>query len=379
MTIPATPRIAGPFTASGSSQDLAFAFRCNDPAELVVQTVDPDGAVATLVLNTDYTVALNGNQAVNPGGEVTLTQTGVDIYIKGATSIQQALVLASQGGFYPAAVEAALDKLTMVAQEQDEKLGRALLVPLGDTGTGFDIIQDVINAAAAAAESEDAAAQAALAASGFAGSASNSADEAAASALSINPAELIHRDGSVVMAADLGMNGNDVVGLPAVPAATGAASKEYADRAHQRFCVYRTSNQTFTSTTVPGGAKLEMNVVVSPGYDPDGIVDLGSPWRVTPTEPGIWRFEAVVSLANPGGASGTPDLSVHKNGSYFASGSRPGVVAAGEGVHLLVSVETFMNGTTDYVELYVSSNAAGTKTVTGAFAYCRFQGRWVGA
>ena len=113
MTLTTTPRTTTPAVATGASKTVPFAFRAFAADQIAVYLRNTTtGALTTAALNSEYTVLLNADQGINPGGSITLTATaGLEIFIKGATSISQTSTLANQGGVWPVVVEAAVDKL----------------------------------------------------------------------------------------------------------------------------------------------------------------------------------------------------------------------------------------------------------------------------
>jgi len=139
MTISSTTRIAGPFL-SGTA--LPFTFKVFSAADLSVVRLDTStGAETSLVLNSDYTVALNGNQNTNPGGTVNLTVAASatsTVTITSDIANLQPTDLTNQGGFYPEVITDSLDRATIQIQQISDIGDRAIRIPLSD-GTGFDM------------------------------------------------------------------------------------------------------------------------------------------------------------------------------------------------------------------------------------------------
>jgi len=154
MTISSTDRVAGPFTGDDLTTVFAFTFKVFDEDELlVVRLTVATGVEETLVLTTDYTVSLNADQNVNPGGEVTLGSalaTGTTLTITSDADQVQETDLQNQGGFYPNVIEDALDRGTIIDQQIQAEVDRCLKLPLtsesesdlpapvADTLIGFD-------------------------------------------------------------------------------------------------------------------------------------------------------------------------------------------------------------------------------------------------
>jgi hypothetical protein len=107
----------------------------------VIRAIAGDETV--LALNVDYTVAGDGNPA---GGTVTLAvapAAGATIVILRRTVRTQDTLYVPNDPFPAQSHEAALDKLTMIAQEDADELTRALLVPEADSARGQMILPAV--------------------------------------------------------------------------------------------------------------------------------------------------------------------------------------------------------------------------------------------
>lgn len=133
MTISSTTRSAGPFEGNGTGTVFPFAFKVFTAADLLVARTDTADLQTLLVLDVDYTVTLNTDQNTAPGGNITLTAPLASGYLLYATSnvaVLQTLSLTQNSGFYPSAIEDALDKITVLIQQQGyTSLGQTLRVP----------------------------------------------------------------------------------------------------------------------------------------------------------------------------------------------------------------------------------------------------------
>lgn len=136
MTISTQARTAGPFACNGATTVFPFNYKVFAASDVVVVLrIDSTGTEVTLVLGVDYTVTLNANQNTSPGGTVTtLTAfpTGQTITLTSAVPYLQPTDLTNQGGFYPSVINAALDRLTIFAQQVLGVANRALKFPLSD-------------------------------------------------------------------------------------------------------------------------------------------------------------------------------------------------------------------------------------------------------
>ena len=207
MSISSENRKAGPYTGNGIATSFSFSFKVFQASDLVVtRQLISSGAETTLVLNTDYTVSLNPNQDLNPGGSVVLPSAlaaTFNLTITSGVLNLQPTSLTNAGGFYPTVINDALDRATILVQQLRERLLRSISYPVSDPSnvattlpaaaqraskvlsfdangapealfSGVDIQNASANAIAAAAS--------ATAASGFANAASSSASAASASA-----------------------------------------------------------------------------------------------------------------------------------------------------------------------------------------------------
>jgi hypothetical protein len=153
MTISSTTRVAGPFTGNGTASAFPFAFKVFAASDLKVVRLNTTTVVETvLVLNSDYTVTLNGNQNTNPGGTVTLVAgplaTGQNLVITTALPNLQPTDLTNQGGFYPEVINDALDRATMQIQQIQEGLDRSVKVPVTQPVSMDQLLADIVTVAA---------------------------------------------------------------------------------------------------------------------------------------------------------------------------------------------------------------------------------------
>lgn len=137
MSISSTVRKAGPFAGSGTVSTFTFPFKVFEDSDLLVVVLAvATGVESTLVLDSDYSVALNPNQDSNPGGTITLMDgplpTGFNLVISSAVPELQGVELTNQGGFYPEVVTDEFDLLTILIQQLEEQLSRTIEFPITD-------------------------------------------------------------------------------------------------------------------------------------------------------------------------------------------------------------------------------------------------------
>lgn len=198
MTIAATPRRSPVYTGNGVATTYAFSFKVLDATTLVVTVADEnDLNSAVLVNGVDYTVTLNPDQDASPGGEIGYAglPVGHRLVITSAVDASQPTAIANLGAFHADVIEAALDRIVIQHQQQQEQLDRCVKVtvtseqdPSTLLDTALTSAANSASAAAASALAADASADAAATSEANAATsesnASNSAGAAAASAAS---------------------------------------------------------------------------------------------------------------------------------------------------------------------------------------------------
>lgn len=141
MTISSTARRAGPFLGNGTATSFAFTFKVFSSADILVTLADSAGVETVLVLDTDFTVTLNANQDTSPGGSITYPITGAPLAVGSSLSIvgdldyDQPYDIPAGGNFSPLALENQLDRTIMQIQQLDERIDRALLLPVNSSFT----------------------------------------------------------------------------------------------------------------------------------------------------------------------------------------------------------------------------------------------------
>ena len=139
MTVPATSRRAGPFTGNGFATVFPFSFRVFSESD-VSATLLVAGVETPLALDTHFSVAVHADQDVTPGGTVTYPLIGAPmgpdatLFVVGALPYDQTADLPAGGSFSPQALENALDRGVMQAQQLAEQLSRALQFPVSASG-----------------------------------------------------------------------------------------------------------------------------------------------------------------------------------------------------------------------------------------------------
>jgi len=161
--------------------------------------------------------------------------------------------------------------------------------------------------------------------------------------------------GSIILAAPAIAGGNTAT----LPAATGTVMVSGNMPA---FSAYRSGNQTFSSNT---WTKIAFN---TEEFDTASCFDSTTNYRFTPTVAGYYQVNAILDL---GGSGVSFTLSAfYKNGSQFKN---IGFISNSAEIIHTGSYLIYMNGTTDYLEVYAYITAS-SPTVYGASTAVAFSG-----
>jgi len=175
VTVQTTSSKAGPFIGNGATRIWTTSFRVDQAKDLETYYTDPTG-IETLLDPALYTVSGLGD----PGGiSVTYPISGMalgsseKLTLLRVVDYDQQTSLTNQGGFYPAVIEKAFDRIVYQCQQLAEKIGRAVLVNVSsaeDPSVAFNAISTnaaIAQQSAATAVSSAASAAASAAAISF--------------------------------------------------------------------------------------------------------------------------------------------------------------------------------------------------------------------
>ena len=125
------------------------------------------------------------------------------------------------------------------------------------------------------------------------------------------------------------------------------------------------------SVTINTATKIQFN---SESWDSDSCFDSTTNYRFTPNKAGYYQFNTNISY-DTSGAVGRNRLWFYKNGSEFTrlydNPAPPAFEVVGGGA--LIE----LNGTTDYVEVFIQLGAATTREVGFGSAQVSFDGVWI--
>lgn len=181
MTIASTTNKVS-YNGAGSAGPFSIPFKFLKNADIVATHVSTAGLETVLTLTTDYTLSGAGDPS---GGALTLNavlSSGEKLIIKRSPGIVQETDYVENAAFPAESHETALDLLTMIAQDNAEKISRAVLVPISSSTSPEDLLAELSSDVAAAAASAAAAVVAETAAETAQGLAEDARDEAIAAA-----------------------------------------------------------------------------------------------------------------------------------------------------------------------------------------------------
>ena len=159
MTVPSTSIKAGPFDGNDVATTFPFTFPCFSATDLrVVEAVIATGIETDLVLDSGYSVTLNADQEVSPGGSITYKVAGVTTPLPSTKTLvtlsnvgnTQPTSLPDGGAWRPKVVERALDRLTLQVKQIIEDLSRTFKVDV-TSDSDVDTLLASVNAKAAEA------------------------------------------------------------------------------------------------------------------------------------------------------------------------------------------------------------------------------------
>lgn len=141
MTIATETRQVGPFVGDGVTIQFTFSFKVFAATDVKVLSQVIATLVSTeLVYGTGFSVQMNADQDLNPGGTIRYQVASVDtalpatlqLYIIGNTPRTQTADLITGGSWLPGAIENALDRCIAVAQQIFSLANRAIRQPTTD-------------------------------------------------------------------------------------------------------------------------------------------------------------------------------------------------------------------------------------------------------
>ena len=128
------------FTLGAATTTFTFTFKCNSSDDVLVYAplISTGLPTAALTIDTDYTIAATGGSYLN-GGVVTISPAlGVTYTVKIVRRIKQSQET-PQGAITPTSIVAALDKVTRMVQDAEDRKNRSIYIPESDA-VSFDMV-----------------------------------------------------------------------------------------------------------------------------------------------------------------------------------------------------------------------------------------------
>lgn len=132
------------------------------------------------------------------------------------------------------------------------------------------------------------------------------------------------------------------------------------------FSAYSNNSQTIVTSTY---VKMQIN---TEEFDTANCFDSATNYRFTPNVAGYYQVNGNIAYTTSVVA---PQLGIYKNGSQFKMGTNYAVSGNWSSVAALI----YLNGTTDYIELYGAHVSGVTQTLANTLAYNYFQASLVRA
>jgi hypothetical protein len=169
--------------------------------------------------------------------------------------------------------------------------------------------------------------------------------------------------------ARLGVGANGTVLTADSTETTGLKWAALAASSGPTFRAYR--NTTAQSITINTATKIQFN---AESWDSDNCFDSTTNYRFTPNKAGYYQFNTNCSYTTTGTA-GRTFLRFYKNGSEYCrlrDGATPQLYDVYGGGAVI-----YMNGTTDYLEVYFYSGTTTTREIDFGSSSVSFDGVWI--
>jgi hypothetical protein len=146
------------------------------------------------------------------------------------------------------------------------------------------------------------------------------------------------------------------------PASTGTVMVSGNMPAFSAYMGSDTSIANATFTKIPANTEE---------FDTNSYYDSSTNYRFTPLIAGYYQVSGNALIGAP--ISGVVVVSIYKNGSSFKTGSEVPFTATANYITGIVSALIYLNGSTDYVELYAYQSSGSTQTLFASSAINYFQ------
>jgi hypothetical protein len=138
--------VDGPYPGNDSQTEFPFYFKTVAKTDVKGVLADPEGEETVLVLDSDFSIALNADQNANPGGTMTYPlDGGLDplptdwsVTIESNVQFTQPADIVNAGAFHAAVHEDTFDRIVMLVKQVNATVRRALQLGVS-TPAGVDV------------------------------------------------------------------------------------------------------------------------------------------------------------------------------------------------------------------------------------------------
>lgn len=144
MTVTATVPLSGPYVADGVNRAWDFGFKITAASDINLVLTDADGVETTIT--SGFTVPAedigqnDGGTVTYPIAPVAALLAPIEVRVTRKVALGQPNKIGNQGNFFPLTHEETMDLLAMQIQDQSEKLGRALVIPVSADPSELDTV-----------------------------------------------------------------------------------------------------------------------------------------------------------------------------------------------------------------------------------------------
>jgi len=158
------------------------------------------------------------------------------------------------------------------------------------------------------------------------------------------------------------VSGSTVLTLPATSGTMLTTATPFSNGQGPAFSAYQSSAQTLTANVT---TKVQFQ---TKEFDTNSNYDNATNYRFTPTVAGYYQINSAINSASGGLVTGI--IYIYKNGSSFKQGTQTALaIGTNNGLGPVVSALVYLNGSTDYVEIYGLYNGNATLANTAAGTY----------
>ena len=128
------------YAGNGINRRWGIPFQYTDVNQICITVVENE--TERVLDPSEFTVSTETGAVTYPkSADDPALKTGATLVVYRSTNVTQESDLTNQGGAWPETIEAGLDKLTAIAQEHKEHLGRAILTTIGSNKTAEEYIK----------------------------------------------------------------------------------------------------------------------------------------------------------------------------------------------------------------------------------------------